>query len=210
MLPIAALALGACGSIALLVPGLVTAISDFLERGQDSQELASLTGRTGIYEGALALISDHWVIGYGFRASRLARLNEIVDNEGNSFGIASHAHNAFLESMASLGLPGAACALAILVSFLVCALALLRSAPRTVHADGIAEERLRAVEYCAYWPPIFAFSIMDSSFALEINPFVFFFIAVLLDFAWYRLQREAAVPIPSPRRSGFGGAAVQR
>lgn len=208
-LPLAALALGALGSLSFLVPGLVDAVEDFLERGQDAEELASLTGRTGIYDSALGLIGDNWLIGNGFRASRTARLNQFQDNEGNTFGTASHAHNAVLESVSSLGLAGGACAVAILLSFLVCALALFFRTPRggdaRVGEDGVADERARAVEYCAYWPPIFAFSIMDSSFALEINAFVLFFIAVLFDFARSRARLGAAASAPRARRPAIDG-----
>ncbi len=212
---ITALAAAAAGSVMLLTPGVSEAVLRFLERGQDAEDISSLTGRTGLYESILAVISDHWALGYGFRASRAAHLNEIQDSAGNTYGTAAHAHNAVLESTASLGVAGAVCAITILVSLLACGLGLLWRARQVqparqdlkrqarIDAGSLPDPWSRAVEFCAYWPPIFAFSMMDSSFALEINPFVFFFIAILLDFTQHRaglleqpppyLQRPASV-----------------
>ena len=196
-------------SALLLMPGEMDSIIQFLDRGQDAQALESLTGRTGIYDSALADISRSWVIGYGFRASRAEHLNEIRDSLGNAYGIVAHAHNAVLESTVSLGVMGALCAITILLSMLLCALALMRrprhSPPewsggrRAAAAPAAAQltERSRAIEFCAYWPPIFVFSMMDSSFALEINPFVFCFIAVMLDFT----QHRSSVLRPDPETS---------
>lgn len=205
-LPVAVLVLGAFGSLALIVPGLSNAIEDFLTRGQSGEELASLTGRTGVYESALDLIGDKWLTGYGFRASRAVRLEEIQDHAGNVFTVAAHAHNAVLESAASLGLAGAACAVALLLSFLFCAVALLgRAAPQSDAADGVPDDRSRAVEYCAYWPPILVFSMVDSSFALEINPFILILIVILLDFARHRAQRRDAVASSFSSRRAIDG-----
>ena len=200
------------GSMALLVPGMVETITDFIERGQDAEDLASLTGRTSIYDSALAAIGDNWLLGYGFRATRAAHLNEVYDSAGNVYGTASHAHNAVLESVSSLGLAGAASTVAILLSFLACALALLRDAARQKRAarvpatKGVSDDWSHAVEYCAHWLPIFAFSMMDSSFVLEINPFVFCFIAIALDFARYRVQRMGTAPAPFADGRAASGA----
>lgn len=190
-MPVVTLVLGGVGSLTLLVPGLLGTVEDFLRRGQDAEELASLTGRAGIYDSALALIGDNWLFGHGFRASRAAQLTPLQDHTLAALPMAAHAHNAVLESVASLGLAGAACAVTILLSLVFCGLAVLRRPPQRPDAagdeDGGRDGRTQpAVEYFAYSPPIFAFSLMDSSFAVDINPFVFFFIAIILDFTRYR------------------------
>ena len=223
---ITALACMAAGSVTLMMPELLKTIFGFLERGQDAEDMASLTGRTGLYEEIFALIGDHWELGYGFRASRAAHLNEIQDSSGNVYGTAAHAHNAVLESMASLGVAGAFCAVTILVSLLACGIGLLSRAYRS-QSSHQGSSRLnssrqrskwraepkassspgawsRAVEFCAYWPPIIAFSMMDSSFALEINPFVFFFVAVLLDFTQYRAGLHEQGSPSLRQRPAFG------
>lgn len=189
----------AVGPFILMAPNVTEGVISFLERGQDSEDLASLTGRTDIYESALTSIGDDWLLGHGFRASRAARLAEVQNSAGQSYGFAAHAHNAVLESAASLGVMGVICAVLILGSFLACALALLWRSRTAPGAAGFGERkdnasrppvglspRSRAVEFCSLWPPIFVFSMMDSSFALEINPFVFCFISILFDFTSYR------------------------
>ena len=45
---------------------------------------------------------------------------------------------------------------------------------------------------------------MDSSFALEINPFVFFFIALLLDFTQYRAGLHEQGSPSFRQRPAFG------
>ena len=203
----------------LMTPGLGEGVIGFLGRGQDAADLASLSNRADIYGSALASIGDDWLVGHGFRASRAARLAEVQDNAGHSFGFAAHAHNAVLESTASLGVAGLICALSILGCFLLCALALFRRSQKAPNASGAERReseafrpaselppRSRAVEFCSLWPPILAFSMMDSSFALEINPFVFCFICILLDFTQYRASCLNLWPVSSPRFSPSPGS----
>src|SRR5439155_17524272 len=84
---------------------LVTGAVDFVNRGEDSETVMSVTGRTDIWsyatkrivEGPIATVFGH---GYGVSKSVL--------NENNwriSF-FAYHAHNTFLEVVLSTGLVG--------------------------------------------------------------------------------------------------------
>ena len=171
----AALAGTALISFVVMMPPVTQSVTEFLERGQDAEDLASLTGRSGIYEAALDSISEKWLIGHGFRASRVAKLNEITDSMGNWYGVVSHAHNAILESMASFGVLGGVLASFILLSIVGCAIGLLLR-----HSGSVRE---RGIEFTALLPSLFIFSVLDLSFAVEINPFVFMFIAFLIDVA---------------------------
>jgi O-antigen ligase len=164
---------GAILTLILLIPNVIEAFGIFLERGQDAEDLATLTNRSYVWESAMRAIDKTWPWGYGFRADRVLVLNEQPDGSG-----VSHAHNAILEAMVGLGFAGGLMAVLILVGFALCA-AWLLVVPKT---RGQPERARKAVEFVALFVPLFAFSMLDSSFSFGVGPFTLTFIAVLIDF----------------------------
>jgi len=79
---------------------------DLVNRGEDSDTMMSVTGRTDVWPYALKRILDgpiSIVFGHGYGASRSV-LNE---NNSNASFFAYHAHNTFLEVLLSTGVLGA-------------------------------------------------------------------------------------------------------
>jgi O-antigen ligase len=97
----------------------------------------------------------------------------VLDQQLSGGGVA-HAHNAVLEATLGLGVVGGSLAVLLLLSFLVCSLRLFRWGDRS-------SARLRGVEFVALFPPVFANSMLDSSFAIEVSPFIILFVAILID-----------------------------
>jgi hypothetical protein len=69
----------------------------YLTRGQTTEEMKDLTGRSTVYDAARARVGTSAITGEGFRASRKDPLTD--------FGVA-HAHNTFLEAYVGLGVLG--------------------------------------------------------------------------------------------------------
>jgi exopolysaccharide production protein ExoQ len=190
---LALVALVGTGTVAALLalPPVTETVVEYLERGQDADDLVSLTNRTSVYESALGSIADSWPLGYGFRAARAAVLSAITDSGGNVYG-ASHAHNAVLESAIGLGAAGGLMAVLLLVALLGCGVGLLlRSRVDPASAQG--------VEFVGLFAPILAFSLLDSSFALEVGPFTLSFIAILVHFARCRATLAGTASPVAPR-----------
>ena len=84
----------------------VTDVGTFLEnhapafflRGQDAHLLTSFTGRDELWVSLLRQAFDHFWLGYGYQASRVATL-EVADWAG-------YAHNALLQSLLDVGIVG--------------------------------------------------------------------------------------------------------
>ncbi|MBI4641064.1 MAG: O-antigen ligase family protein [Candidatus Tectomicrobia bacterium] len=72
----------------------------FLLRGQTSDSLLSLSGRTELWQNAYGLFLERPILGYGYIASRSVLLGVIP--------WAGHAHNAFIETLLDLGVIGTA------------------------------------------------------------------------------------------------------
>ena len=197
------LSLAIIGPLVLATPEVGNALTAFLDRGQTQAQLDSLTGRTSIWDSALKHIHERWLQGYGYRADRFIVLDEQVNGSG-----VSHAHNAVLESAAGLGVGGALLAIAILSSLLLYPLRIAVLERRNVYPP----ESRRAVEFAAMFPPVFAFSMLDSSFALDASPFILVFIAMLVDMTMHgeELQSQApqvvfSLPDQSAASIGDGG-----
>jgi O-antigen ligase len=70
---------------------------------------ATFTGRTDIWRFALDRLSSHLSTGYGFSAFWNSESVRIAAADANSWaGQAAHAHNGYLDSALSMGLPGLA------------------------------------------------------------------------------------------------------
>ena len=70
-----------------------------LMRGQRSEQVLSLTGRSALWEDSATLVEDNLLVGLGYQASREALLN--------ISSWAGYAHNAFLQTLLDLGAVGA-------------------------------------------------------------------------------------------------------
>ncbi|MCD6073076.1 MAG: hypothetical protein K0S42_3592 [Microvirga sp.] len=202
MLGLAALAGTALTSALLALPHTAGTILSFLQRGQSPEELASLNNRISIYDSAMDIVSGHWILGEGYRATRAV----VLDLHDDGVGV-SHAHNAVLEAAAGLGVGGALLASLLLLSLLVCAVGLLRPRPSLGRESSA---RRRGVEFTAMFAPVVAFSMLDSSFSLEVSPFIAFFVAVLTDMARERArvsshrERIAGAEAGSAQARGYG------
>ena len=188
LLPLALL--GGTGLVAgvLVAPGLLDLLLHFIYRGQDASQLESLSNRTDIWESAISHIDKHWLLGYGFRASRFL----ILDEQANGAGVA-HAHNAVLESILGLGVVGGIVAALLLFAILGYAVGIViderkRRAP-------LAEQR--GVEFLAMYPIIFISSMLDSSFALDINAVNLCLVAFLIDVTRHRVITQKSKKFPS-------------
>jgi len=144
------------------------ALLRYLARGQSTEELASLTGRISVYDSAVSRIEQAWLTGYGFRAARRALLDEQAPGHG-----VVHAHNLFLESLTSLGVPGAVLAGMVLLTLAFSIWTILR------RYRGVPEVVPVGWELCGMLVPIVAFSVLDSGFAASVSPFVMVFLVVL-------------------------------
>jgi O-antigen ligase len=86
------------------LPG-VTALVDFVNRGEDSAEIMSVTGRTEIWSYAIERIFEgttSFLFGHGYGASKEV-LNE---NNWRASFFAYHSHNTFLEVLLATGVVG--------------------------------------------------------------------------------------------------------
>lgn len=182
----------------LVIPELRDTIVDFLLRGQTEEDLVSLTGRTDLYATVwerLGQIS----FGEGFRAVRA----ELLDEGDAGQGI-SHAHNLFLEALIGLGLPGAAAVTATLLALGACA---IRTAWHPWFSrfgrDGTDCEAI------AILMPILAFSMLDSAFAMNANPFVIVFIVFAAKARAQLLALDAAMRRPTVQRAGVATGELQ-
>jgi O-antigen ligase len=88
--------------IGLVVVTLLPQVTQYFYRGQTTQELESLTGRTALWGFSIELISDanRWLIGFGYGSARLL-LPE-------SFSWAGGAHSTWVELLLSIGILGPA------------------------------------------------------------------------------------------------------
>jgi len=75
-------------------------VAEFLFRGQRVEEVEGFNGRTELWQGALVLLRERPVLGYGYQGSR-GLLLDILPWAG-------HAHNAVIEALLDLGVLGAA------------------------------------------------------------------------------------------------------
>jgi len=93
----------------------VAMVADAFNRGEDTQMVMSITGRTDIWAYALEKISDapwsQFLFGHGFGMSRFV----LNDGYRATEYFAAHAHNGLLEIVLSMGLLGA-------IPFIVCVL----------------------------------------------------------------------------------------
>lgn len=184
MLMLALLAIALLSAPLLAFPPVLQATLEFLSRGQTAEELESLTNRTSIYDSALATVRENWLLGIGYRATRAVVLDQQADGSG-----VGHSHNAVLEAAVGLGVGGALLALLLLISVVGCAFLVFRSHRWTTDPCS----KSRGAEFMALTAPVLAFSMLDSSFAIDVGPFILVFVAVLVD-----LTRSASrIPVPS-------------
>ena len=76
---------------------------------------ATFTGRTDVWAFAIDNLSGHWLLGHGFDAFWNTASTRFGGEDQGWAGTAAHAHNSFLDTVVSAGLPGLALALIVFV-----------------------------------------------------------------------------------------------
>jgi len=147
----------------LIYPGFLEQLTGYLARGQSSDALSSLTGRSPIYDVAMDRAMATWW-GEGFRS---LRAEPLMDRYWGGGGVV-HAHNLLLQATIETGIQGALMAVACLISLVRWSFWL---AKRPVPDVDFA--RLVPIGVCG---PILTFSILDSGFVVNLGPFVAAFI----------------------------------
>jgi O-antigen ligase len=103
VLVLSVVVLGAGFSFTQVMEGLLrnnSSLTAFLLRGQTIEGFLSMSGRTELWRGVYALVSDRPIFGYGYVASRSVLLKVLP--------WAGHAHNALAETLLDLGIVGTA------------------------------------------------------------------------------------------------------
>ena len=95
---------GLLGALSLVLAG--GTILDFVGRGQDSQLLTSLSGRTVLFEEAWSMLRESPLIGFGFFAGRGLYIDSV--------GLAG-SHNLLVELLTSGGIVGTGLYVALIV-----------------------------------------------------------------------------------------------
>jgi O-antigen ligase len=141
-------------------------VSRYLARGQRSQELESLTGRTEIYEVALQRIERSLPIGEGYQSGRF---NPLEEDKASM----AHAHNLLLEAACGTGILGAFAVLMIVATWLgQIAWLLARTSLRFAQYDPTPWE-LAAIS-----APLLAFGLLDSGFVTTVHFVTFLYLIV--------------------------------
>lgn len=171
----------------LLIPQFNEGVVRFLLRGQSQSEFRSMTGRDQIYAAALERIERGGFLGLGYEASRTQVIGATT----------AHAHNAFLESFASLGLPG-------LVLAVITVASLLRSIAILLHRSrsGLCADRFAGWEAAGMTAPMLLFCLTDSGFAVHPNACVMLFLVIIVQTTSLCAATSAqASPVPRPTGS---------
>lgn len=175
-----------CFSLSALVFGIlllvfdvpeVVAIFDFLNRGQDSREIMSITGRTDVWTYAIKRVFDDPVsifFGHGYHLSRYV-LNEGHGKPPFSLAYVAHCHNTFLEFLFSMGFGGGI----TFVLMFICGIRWLTKYSEMCR-DFSSDFALRAVSVVSM---VLFSSITESTLATKISPImiIYFFYLVALD-----------------------------
>jgi O-antigen ligase len=183
----AAFNLFAVVALALLAAVLVAFIPDiavhFTRNGTGSDELASLNGRSWIWDVAIENIRTHPIFGQGYGASRL-----ILPNDERLFSAALNAHNVYLELLFSGGV------VLFALYFFSVAISIVRSVTR---------RRIEALIALLFFLIVGAAEATPYG-GLPLFPAFVFYIAVSLCLA--RSPREfQATPVMANRRPAFAG-----
>src|SRR5712691_6837844 len=158
---------GSLCTLAILVEPSRDVILSYVARGQNADDIASLTGRVPVFEDAISRAQVHWMFGQGFLSSRVLLLNDLGDGNGTV-----HPHNMFLAAITGMGIGGAVLALGSLISLFAAATKLLRLAR---HNPSL---RADALSCAAAVLPLAAFCILDAGFVAKLNPFVLLYLTV--------------------------------
>ena len=156
---------GSLLTLAILIEPSRNVILSYVARGQNADDIASLTGRVPVFEDAISRARVHWMFGQGFLSSRILLLNDLGEGNGTV-----HPHNMFLAAINGMGIGGAVLALGSLISLFVAAARLLRLSHHypSVRAD--------AVSCASALLPLAAFCILDAGFVAKLNPFVLLYL----------------------------------
>jgi hypothetical protein len=156
---------------------------DYLKRGQDSEGLASMTGRTQIWNHVLPKISETPILGHGYGVSRLT-MGKPRDAGFQPF----NCHNTMLEVLFSTGLVG-------LIPFTVMLLYSLRWIVRYTRLAKVFSRALALHAACAVGA-LLAGSLSEARLCVRLTPFqpLFFFYLATLDRERHFLRLAAQQP----------------
>ena len=163
----------------LVLPAATDQLQNLFMRGQSASDFASLTGRSAIYDVALARANWSW-FGEGFRSIRSNPLIGLDWGQG-----VLHAHNLILNAFIELGFFGACALLMTAVSLYTCGAKL---ASRSRQTNSVSETR--DYETLAMTFPVAAYCILDSGFALNADIFIVVFIMLCAQ-ARYKLSTQS-------------------
>ena len=132
--------------------------------------MTSLTGRDRIFAAGFKRAKRGGFIGLGFQCSRIESKNTSATDVQ-----ATHAHNAFLESYASLGIPGLALAIIIVLSLLRAIVLLIRRCNYGACADNLAGWELAGMAV-----PMAMYCLTDSGFSVSPNQYIMLFLFLIV------------------------------
>lgn len=116
------------GTVFLLTPSALDISWELLSRRQEMSEITSLTGRVPLWWKSIDLILEKPILGWGYvSGSRVALLTQF------RYWPASHSHNAFLETLLTLGVIGCSILLLMLWRTIIGAVSLLRQPGTAEH-----------------------------------------------------------------------------
>lgn len=87
------------GGVAILAPSLASRVQDYLRRGQTSQAIDTLTGRTDIWAAASRVWHQHEVFGLGYYSGHRLGIPGLLETQSNI-------DNTWLETLVDVGLFG--------------------------------------------------------------------------------------------------------
>lgn len=176
--------LGAWAGVAALLVGVAgTQVQNVTLRGQSTDEVLGLTGRTNLFGYAWDLFLDRPVFGHGFLAGRSVYLEK--------FPWAGESHNAYLELLVSMGLVG----FAVFAFLLGRTVRLLWQAQRDSHSPVAA----LATEGLALVAIALTNGVVGAGFAGQptTQTLVLAWAVLLADLCWSLKRRDSS---PAPTR----------
>jgi len=175
------------GTLAVLLTPLGTYLREYTQSGQAS----SLTGRTLIWEAAVANIWQHPILGHGFAASKFL-FNEAV---GLPFE-AGHMHNGYLEILYNNGIVGLAL---ILMMFLV----VFRNLIRVIRSTRVLNIRWMATGCLTIYFSILINAVAAPSFGGRVTGIFAIFLALFGVSEWLVKANDREVALSQVRVEGI-------
>ena len=168
--------------VILLTTPLATHFVNYAEEGY----LATLTGRTELWQAAWPEIKARPILGRGYLASRF--LSEQVEG---AFGQAGHMHNGFLEALYNNGIVG-------LVILMAMHLGIIKNLLRAMNATSNQSAHALAIGCWAIYVHLLVNGLFNASFGGAARPPFMLFLGLLV--VSDTLRRGVLVPVGHTRR----------